>query len=126
MDPETIVCISYLLLYWELPILGGAEVGRCSVLLAGLAQNLDKIQLLYPRGSPQRIVTQLRPAIAGRINPPPRRAACMGGDLPISTAPMGKLLLCKINLNKGLPCVTLLHSTMCINKISLFNKGICL
>lgn len=32
LDPEPIVYISYLL-YWELAILGGTEVGRCPVLL---------------------------------------------------------------------------------------------
>lgn len=71
--------------------LGGTEAGRCSELLAGLLQNLDEIQLLFPSGSPQRTVMELLPAIAGRMNPHQEELLTWGCDLHISTAPMGKL-----------------------------------
>lgn len=98
---------------------------RCSVLLAGLLHNLDKIQLLPHSESPQSLVKEPLPDFAGRINPPPRRLLAWGSDFHISTDPMGKLLLCKINLNKNLPCAIFLHGTMCINRIYLTKMFLC-
>lgn len=124
LDPETLVYISYLL-YWELAISGGTEVGRCSVLLQDSYKTWIK-HSFWPivEAHREQWHSCCLPSLGESI-PHQGELLVWGCNLHTSTAPMGKLLLCKINLKKGLSCVILLHSTTCINKIYLIKGSVC-